>query len=134
MAKGLELTSKGLAVLLTVAACSGESSGQSSETAASRAAIMGTVVHTEDRNRNLVGVRGYLDPHDSAKVENGWYPEGARVSFLCLEIGRLGVDADVPGPDPVQWSVWYQVNGGNDGKPQWLPQPFVQTETALPYC
>jgi hypothetical protein len=96
--------------------------------------IMGTVVNTENKQGVPVGVRGYVDPHDPNKVENGFYSQGARVSFVCFEIGRLGVDADVPGPDPVQWSVWYNVNGGHEGKPQWLPQPYVQTDAALPRC
>jgi hypothetical protein len=137
--RGLELTAKGLAVsLFALGACS-ESSGEQTtpaDAASAKAAaiIMGTVVNTENKQGVPVGVRGYVDPHDPNKVENGFYNQAARVPFICFEIGRLGVDTDVPGPDAVQWSVWYNVNGGYDGKSQWLPQPYVQTDAALPRC
>lgn len=136
MGKGLEMLGRGTMILLTTAACVGESSsGPESDSAAKAAdAIMGFVVHTEDARGIPVGVRGYLDPHDLSKTENGWYPEGARVPFVCYEIGRLGIDRDVQGPDPVQWSVWYQVHGGHNGRQQWLPQPYIQTEAPLPRC
>lgn len=139
MGRGLELTAKGLAVSLFVLGGCGESSGEqtsAADSAASKAAviIVGTVVNTENKQGVPVGVRGYIDPHDPNKVENGFYPQGARVPFTCFEIGRLGVDADVPGPDPVQWSVWYHVDGTPNNRQQWLPQPYVQTDAALPRC
>jgi|SRR5688572_14713686 hypothetical protein len=137
MGRGLELAGKGLGVLLVVGGCGGESSGgEATAPAATKAAnvIMGTVVHTENAGNIPVGVRAYVDPHDLTKRENGSYPEAARVPLICFEIGRLGVDADVPGPDSVQWSVWYEVNGLHNDQPQWLPQPYVQTDMALPRC
>lgn len=136
MGRTSELIGKGVVVALTAAAFVGESSSgpENNSVAKAAGAIMGTVVNTENAQGIPVGVIGYRDPHDLTKTENGWHPEGARLPFVCFEIGRLGVDVDVPGPDPVQWSVWYEVAGGNDGKPQWLPQPYVHPDTALARC
>lgn len=134
---GRKLEALGLALAIATASCGSDNGEQataavSPSASAAAATIMGTIVHTEDRTGKPIGVLTYEGPF--SHETNGGYPEGAQVPFTCFAIGRVGTDANVPGPNPVVWSVWNRVVVGAGAPEQWVPQPYVHTAQPLPRC